>query len=147
MHVPTPIFGRQNPTVRLCGDGIYQQCGCRRFEHYGAVFDLPYRLELMSDVVLAVEWPCAGCGQRRMRISGIVVGCTDTGDGFFETSVLFLPGSELCAMHRVRTFDVGRCLVFFSVVPNLRSKFARDILDQRATQKNIKGLNTIANRQ
>ena len=102
MHVPTPIFGGQNPTVRLCGNGHLGQCDCLRFEHYGAVFDLPVRLELMSDVFLSVEWCRPGYRRRSVRIAGIVVGCRDSGDGCFETSVIFLLGVGACASAEFR---------------------------------------------
>ncbi len=96
MHGQTFTSGSPNPTVRLCGDSLSQQCGCRRFEDYGAVFEIPLRLEILSDVILAVEWCGASCRCHSVRLAGIVVGCTETEDGFFETSVIFLPGSGAC---------------------------------------------------
>ena len=102
MHVPTPILGRQNPKVCLQCDGIPKRCCCRRFEHHGAVFDLPCRLELMSVLLLAVEWTGAGCRRWSVKITGTVVGCLDIGEGCFETTVLFLPGSGMCASTEFR---------------------------------------------
>ncbi len=56
----------------------------------------------MSDVILSVEWCGAGLQQRSVRIVGIVVGCCDSGDGCFETSVIFLPGSGSRAVAEFR---------------------------------------------
>ena len=62
----------------------------------GAVFNSPCKLELMSDLIVCVEWPRAGCLCHRMKIEGVVVGCTETGVGCFEITVLFFSGSDRC---------------------------------------------------
>ncbi len=56
-------------------------------------------------------------------------------------------GVELRAVHRVRAFSPVWRLVFFGAVANPRSKFAGDVLDQAASQKNIQGLHPVADCQ
>ncbi|MEO6741951.1 MAG: hypothetical protein ABIP20_17035 [Chthoniobacteraceae bacterium] len=51
----------------------------------------------MSDLLLSIEWKSTGCGCCGTKISGVVIDCCDLGDGWFETTVLFLPGEEVCA--------------------------------------------------
>jgi len=90
----SPITDSEYPEVRLQRDGILQSCGCLRFESHGAVFNSPCELELMSGLIVCFEWRRAGCRCRRIKREGIVVGCSETGDGTFETTVLFLPHGE-----------------------------------------------------
>ena len=94
MHLPTPKFGRQIPEVCLQRDGVSSRCACQRIEERGAVFNLPCKLELMSNLVLSIEWCRGGCRRCNVRIPAIVVGCSEIGDGCFETTLLFVPGSE-----------------------------------------------------
>ena len=91
MRDTTPRFGTQAPEVCLHRDGIPEPCGCVRFESHGAIFHLPRRLDLMSGLVVSLEWCCSGCGRRSMRVEAIVVGCCETCGGKFETTVLFVP--------------------------------------------------------
>ena len=86
-----PRFGMQNPEVCLHRNGVPEPCGCVRIENYGAVFNLPRRLDLMSSLVISLEWGCPGCGWRSMRIEAVVIGCRETGGGKFETTVIFVP--------------------------------------------------------
>ena len=100
MRNPTPKFGILEPEVRLHRNGIPEPCGCVRFESRGAVFNLPRRLDLMSGLVVSVEWTCSDCGRCTMRIDAIVIGCCESCGGSFETTVIFVgddgsrPGSE-----------------------------------------------------
>jgi hypothetical protein len=93
---PTPRIGTQIPEVCLSRSGGSEPCGCVRLESRGAVFNMPRRLDLMSDIVLSIEWPSAGCARRTMHIEAIVIGCRETESGGFEMTVIFLPGCELC---------------------------------------------------
>lgn len=88
---------RQNPQVSLQRDGKSSPCGCLRFEPRGAVFDSPCKIELMSELIVCIQWRGLGCGCRTMKLGAVVVGCSDTGDGCFEITVIFLPGGESCA--------------------------------------------------
>lgn len=93
----TITFGRQNPQVCLQRDGISSQCGCLRFEPRGAVFNSPYQMELMSDLIVCIRWRGLGCQCRTMKLGAVVVGCSASGDGGFEITVIFLPGGKWCA--------------------------------------------------
>lgn len=92
----TPTSGRQNLQVCLQRDGVSSQCGCLRFEPRGAVFNSPCAMELMSELIVCIRWRGLGCGCRTMKLGAVVVGCTASGDGYFEITVIFLPGSESC---------------------------------------------------
>ena len=95
MRDNTPRSELQNADVSLHHDGIPEPCGCVRFESHGAVFELPRRLDLMSGLVLSVDWCCAECGRRTMRIEAVVVGCCEMCGGLFETTVIFVPGGDV----------------------------------------------------
>lgn len=90
----TSIPGRQNLQVCLQRKGVPVGCGCLSFDSHGAVFEFPWRLELMSDLLIAIKWRGVGCRCRKLMIEGIVIGCRQTGGGFFETTVIFLPPSD-----------------------------------------------------
>lgn len=102
MRDPTPRFGMPDPEVCLHRNGIPEPCGCVRFESRGAVFSLPRPLDLLSGLVVSVEWRCPGCGWRSVRIDAIVIGCCETFGGTFETTVIFVPdaGSRATAEFR-----------------------------------------------
>lgn len=89
--------GSESTQVRLECDGISNPCDCVRFEHYGAVFDSPCKLDLMLDLMLCIVSNEAGCRCRTMRIEGVVVGCRKMAGGCFEITVLFTPDCESCA--------------------------------------------------
>lgn len=88
---------RQNPQVSLQRDGKSSPCGCLRFEPRGAVFDSPCKIELMSELIVCIQWRGLWCGCRTMKLGAVVVGCSDSGEGCFEITVIFLPGGESCA--------------------------------------------------
>lgn len=94
----TSTPGGEHPQVSLQREGISRPCGCLRFEPHGAIFDSPCKMDLMSDLLLSLEWRKAGSRRRTVRIEGIVVDCRDTGDGCFEITLLFLPGGETCSL-------------------------------------------------
>ena len=102
MRDPTPRFGMPDPEVSLHRNGIPEPCGCVCFESRGAAFCLPRPLDLMSGLVVSVEWHCPGCGWRSVRIEAIVIGCCETFGGTFETTVIFVPdaGSRATAEFR-----------------------------------------------
>ncbi len=92
MRIPIPSFGVENSGVCLDRNGVPVPCGCVRFEAHGAVFQLPRRLDLMSSLVVSVEWRCPGCGRSSLRFEAIVIGCCETRGGVFEATVIFMPG-------------------------------------------------------
>ena len=91
MRDTTPSYSEPAHDVCLDRDGIPVPCGCVRFESHGAVFHLPRRLDLMSGLIVSVEWRCPGCGRRTVRIEAIVIGCCATCGGGFEITVIFVP--------------------------------------------------------
>jgi hypothetical protein len=97
----TSIPGRPNMQVCLQREGVPEECDCHRFDAHGAVFEFPGRVELMSDLLIAIEWRGVGCRCRKIVIEGIVIGCRQTGAASFETTVLFLPSVDtLCVEGR-----------------------------------------------
>ncbi len=99
---PTPRIGTQNPEVCLHRNGIQEPCGCVKIGRRGAVFKMPRRLDVMSRIILCIEWCCAGCARRTVKIEATVIGCSETGAGAFETTVIFLPGGGLCGTAEFR---------------------------------------------
>ena len=96
MFNPTPRIGRQNFDVCLHRNAIPEPCGCVQIGRRGAIFKMPRRLDVMSDIVLCIEWCGAGCARRTVRIEATVIGCSETGAGAFETTVIFLSGGDGC---------------------------------------------------
>lgn len=51
----------------------------------------------MADLMLCIQWRGLGCRCRTMKLCGVVVDCSDCGDGRFEVSVLFFSADEASA--------------------------------------------------
>ena len=96
MRHPTPRIGRQNSEVCLHRNAIPERCGCVQIGRRGAVFKMPRRLDVLSVIVLCIEWCGAGSARQTVRLEATVIGCSETGTGAFETTVIFLPGGDGC---------------------------------------------------
>jgi murein endopeptidase len=59
-------------------------------EAQGAVFKSSKPLGFMADLIIRIECPALECECRAMTVEGIVVGCEESGDGWFEITVHFL---------------------------------------------------------
>ncbi len=102
MRNPIPRFGIQKPEICLQRNDVPERCGCVCLQSRGAVFHFPRWLDLMSSVIISVEWRCPGCGWRTVRIEAIVIGCRETCGGMYETTVIFIPGDGSCASAEFR---------------------------------------------
>jgi hypothetical protein len=52
-------------------------------------------MEMMSDLIVCIEWLGPACGCRHLKLCGVVVDCIECAGGRFEVTVLFLSGDQV----------------------------------------------------